>query len=89
MCVYRFGSKINGFLSLAYGAGVLVSSEYEHGDHDGHEDEDDVTLSFGQHFEIVYELNHKQRFCYGPVLDIGLEKEGMHYMIGFHIGRIF
>jgi len=90
MCVYRFGSKINGFFSLAYGAGVLVSEEDEHGDHDSHEDhEEDVALSFAQHLEIVYEMNHRQRFCYGPVLDIGLEKEGMHYMIGFHIGRIF
>ena len=88
MCVYRFGSKINGFLSVAYGAGILMSAEEEHEEnHDEHKE--DVTSSFAQHLEIVYELNHKQRFCYGPVLDIGMEKERMHYMIGFHIGRIF
>ena len=88
MCVYRFGSKINGFLSVAYGAGILMSAEEEHeANHDEHKE--DVTSSFAQHLEIVYELNHKQRFCYGPVLDIGMEKERMHYMIGFHIGRIF
>jgi len=91
MCVYRFGSKINGFISVAYGAGILMSSEGDHDDHeDDHDDhEEDITSSFAQHLEIVYELNHKQRFCYGPVLDIGFEEEGMHYMIGFHIGRIF
>ena len=91
MCVYRFGSKINGFLSVAYGAGILMSSEGDHEEHEENDDnhEEDITSSFAQHLEIVYELNHKQRFCYGPVLDIGLEKEGMHYMIGFHIGRIF
>jgi len=91
MCVYRFGSKINGFLSVAYGAGILMSSEGDHEEHEDNHDnhEEDVASSFAQHLEIVYELNHKERFCYGPVLDIGLEKEGMHYMIGFHIGRIF
>ena len=52
-------------------------------------DEQDVSLSFVQHLEFVYELNHKEKFCYGPVLDLGFEKEGFHYMIGFHVGIIF
>ena len=34
MCVYRFGSNINGFLSVAYGAGILMSSEEDHDDHE-------------------------------------------------------
>ena len=90
MCVYRFGSNINGFLSVAYGAGILMSSEEDHEGHedDGHEDED-IISSFAQHLEFVYEWNHSGNFCYGPVLDIGFETEGVHYMIGFHIGRIF
>jgi len=91
MCVYRFGSNINGFLSVAYGAGILMSSEEDHDDHEESHDahKEDITSSFAQHLEIVYELNHQQKFCYGPVLDIGLEKEGLHYMIGFHVGRVF
>ena len=73
---------------------TLTAVSCEKDDHDDHEEnhddhEEDITSSFAQHLEIVYELNHKERFCYGPVLDIGFEKEGIHYMIGFHIGRIF
>ena len=88
MCVYRFGSKINGFLSVAYGAGILMSSEESHEEHE-EDHEEEITSSFAQHVEIVYELNHKQNFCYGPVLDIGLDNNEIHYMIGFHVGRIF
>jgi hypothetical protein len=89
MCVYRFGSNINGFLSIAYGAGVLRSSEESHEEHEDEEHEEKITSSFAQHVEIVYELNHKRGFCYGPVLDIGFDNNEIHYMIGFHIGRVF
>lgn len=89
MCVYRFGSNLNGFFSVAYGAGILRSSENHDEHEDEHEDKEDITSSFAQHIEIVYELNHRQRFCYGPVLDIGFDNNEVHYMIGFHIGRIF
>jgi len=41
MCVYRFGSNINGFLSIAYGAGVLRSSEESHEEHEDEEHEDE------------------------------------------------
>jgi hypothetical protein len=82
MFVYRAGTNINGYLSIAYGVGVLRSEEEDH-------HEEGVTSTFAQHLEFVWELNHKQRFCYGPVLDIGFEKGEVHYMIGLHIGRVF
>ena len=90
MCVYRFGSNINGYLSIAYGAGILRSSEHAHEvDHSHDEYDDEVSSSFAQHLELVYEINHRQRMCYGPVLDIGFEKDEVHYMIGLHVGYIF
>ena len=93
MCVYRFGSKINGYLSVAYGAGILRSSEHNHEEededdvHDEHNNE--VSSAFAQHLELVYELNHRQQMCYGPVLDVGFEKGEFHYMLGVHVGYIF
>ena len=90
MSVYRFGSKINGYLSVAYGVGILRSSEHSH-EEDHHHDEhgNEVTSSFVQHLEFVYEINHRQQMCYGPVLDVGFEKGEIHYMIGLHVGYIF
>ena len=93
MFVYRFGSKINGYLSVAYGAGILRSSDHFHDEHDEHDehdlDNDVIKSSFAQHLEFVYEINHRNKYCYGPVLDIGFEKDEVHYMIGLHVGYVF
>ena len=45
-------------------------------------------IQFAQHFEIAYEFEIG-RVHLGPVFELGLEKEGLHYMGGVHIGIDF
>jgi len=43
---------------------------------------------FAQHVEIAYEIPLGELHI-GPQIDIGIEDEGIHYMIGIHFGIDF
>ena len=43
---------------------------------------------FAEHFEITYEME-VGNFHIGPVLELGVEKAGLHFMAGVHFGIDF
>ena len=78
--LYRF----NFGITVAYAAGILrVSEEETHNDH-----EESTQYQFAQHLEFAYEIPVGELHV-GPQIDIGIEKEGIHYMFGVHLGIDF
>ena len=71
--LYRFGNGI----TLAYASGMLRVAE-----------ENNVEFQFAQHFELGYEIAVGE-FHVGPQLDVGIEEEGVHYLLGLHLGIDF
>ena len=71
--VYRFSSNF----TIAYAPGILRVAE-----------ESAVAYQFAQHFEFAYEISVGE-FHIGPQLDLGVEDEGVHYMLGIHFGIDF
>ena len=71
----------NGF-TFAYAPGILIS------EHDDSEDHESSEFKFTQHFEFYYEFE-LDKFHIGPQIDIGFEEEGIHYMLGIHLGIDF
>lgn len=63
--------------SVSYAPGVLLLID-EHGNE----------TQFAQHIETTYEFEMGQ-FHIGPVLEVGLEKNNTHYMLGVHFGIDF
>ena len=51
-------------------------------------EEDKYLLQFAQHFELAYELEIGE-FHLGPVVELGLESYGAHFMAGLHFGIDF
>ena len=45
-------------------------------------------FQFAQHIEMAYEFELKE-FHIGPVVELGIEKTGIHYMGGIHFGIDF
>jgi hypothetical protein len=64
-------------LILGYAPGMLVLVEDE-----GNE------IQFAQHIELAYEFE-VGRFHIGPLFELGIEKEGLHYTGGLHLGIDF
>ena len=71
----------NGF-TIAYAPGILIS------EHDESEDHESSEFKFTHHFEFYYEFE-LDKFHIGPEIDIGFEEEGIHYMLGVHLGIDF
>ena len=71
--IYRFSHS----LTIAYAPGILRVSE-----------ESKVSYEFTQHFELAYEIPIGE-FHIGPQVDLGIEDEGIHYMLGVHFGIDF
>jgi hypothetical protein len=61
-------------LIASYAPGLLLIKE-----------ESGIEYQFAQHFEIAYEFNIGH-FHVGPLVDLSIEKAGMHYMAGLHFG---
>jgi hypothetical protein len=64
-------------LILGYSPGLMLSNE-------GMEQE----LLFVQHLETTYEFE-LNKFHLGPILELGLEKEALHLLMGIHFGIDF
>ena len=45
-------------------------------------------FQFAQHIEMAYEFELKE-FHIGPIVELGIEKTGIHYMGGIHFGIDF
>lgn len=67
---------IKGFI-LGYGPGILLLKE-----------EEDIEYHFAQHFEAVYEFE-VGHFHLGPLFEVGLANNHVHYMVGVHFGIDF
>ena len=79
--LYRF----NFGFTIAYATGILRISE--EGSHE-QENEKNTEYQFAQHLEFAYEIPIGELHI-GPQIDIGIEQEGIHCMLGIHMGIDF
>lgn len=63
--------------TVAYGPGILFVKEYE-----------SYETQFAQHIETAYEFDIGL-FHIGPMVEVGISKEDIHYMAGVHFGIDF
>jgi hypothetical protein len=63
--------------SVAYAPGLLMVKENE-----------TYEYQFAQHFETAYEWEIG-KFHIGPMAEVGVEPNGVHYMLGVHFGIDF
>jgi len=63
--------------TVAYAPGLLMKKE-----------DDKYEYQFAQHFETAYEFD-LGKFHLGPMVEVGVEKDGVHYMLGVHFGIDF
>lgn len=61
-------------LIIGYAPGILLISE-----------ESDSEFQFTQHIELLYGFE-VGNIHLGPVAELGIESEGLHYLLGIHIG---
>lgn len=64
-------------LAISYSPGLLIRKEQA-----------DYQYQFASHIEAAYEIEMGE-FHIGPVAEIGIEKNGIHFMVGLHIGIDF
>ena len=63
-------------ITVAYAAGIFRVTE-------------DVTnYQFAQHVEFAYEIAFGELHI-GPIIEVGIEEEGIHYMFGVHLSIDF
>lgn len=72
-----FQYRIYKGLIFGYGPGLLIKKENS-----------ETELHFAQHFELAYEFD-LGKFHIGPMAEMGLEGNTVHYMLGVHFGMDF
>jgi hypothetical protein len=63
--------------TVAYAPGIMMKKE-----------EGNLEYHFAQHFETAYEFELGE-FHLGPMVEVGVSEEGVHYMLGAHFGIAF
>lgn len=69
--------RITRGLGISYSPGLLIRKEQA-----------DYQYQFASHVEATYEIEMGE-FHIGPVAELGIEKNGIHYMGGVHLGIDF
>ncbi len=72
-------------LSFTYAPGIMFYKPHEDVGHSG---EEHYEAQFAQHFEFAYEFM-VGNFHIGPMVEVGVEQLGVHYMAGVHFGIAF
>lgn len=69
--------RIVAGLSVAYAPGIMIREEG-----------DETLYQLAHHFEAAYEFEIGS-FHIGPMVEVGIEEIGEHYMVGVHFGIDF